>query len=284
MGASSGPGQPLNVAEELTGLTMAIISETMFGAQLDADTHAVSHAIGLLLADINFRFQVPFYPSLRWPTLRNRRALAAMRVVDDVVLGMIEQRRRSGTRDASPRSAAERDDLLGMLMEARDEDTGEGMIDKQVRDEVVTIFVAGHETTAVALTWVFYLLSQHPDVEAKLHAELDQVLAGRTPTAMDFSNLSYTRKVIDETLRLTRRSGSPTARPWQRTWCAVTPSRPAPWWASARMSCITCRPTGPSRSVSSRSVSILQRRTNGRVSPTCPSAAVHTSVSATASH
>jgi cytochrome P450 len=66
------PGQPLDVAEELTGLTMAIIAETMFGARLDGDIHAVSQAIGLLLADINFRFQLPFYPSLRWPTLRNR--------------------------------------------------------------------------------------------------------------------------------------------------------------------------------------------------------------------
>ena len=117
------PGQPLDIAEELTPLTMAIIGETMFGARLDADTHAVSQAIGVLLADINFRFQVPFYPSLRWPTLRNRRTLGAMRTVDDVVLGIVDQRRRSGEqRDVSPRNAAERDDLLGMLMEARDEE------------------------------------------------------------------------------------------------------------------------------------------------------------------
>ena len=187
------PGQPLDVAEELTGLTMAIIGETMFGARLDADTHAVSQAIGVLLADISFRFQVPFYPSLRWPTLRNRRTLAAMRTVDDVVLGIVDQRRRSDE---------QQDDLLGMLMEARDEETGQGMPDKQLRDEVVTIFVAGHETTAVLLTWAFYLLSQHPAAEAKLHAELAQVLAGRTPTAMDMPNLPYTRQVIDETLRL----------------------------------------------------------------------------------
>ena len=151
------PGQPLDIAEEMAALTMAIISETMFGARLDADTHAVSQAITLLLADINFRFQLPFYPSLRWPTLRNRRTLAAMRTVDDVVLGIIEQRRRSGE---------QRDDLLGMLMETGDEETGQGMSDKQLRDEVVTIFVAGHETTALVLTWAFYLLSQHPDQEA----------------------------------------------------------------------------------------------------------------------
>lgn len=188
----SDSGRPLDVADELTGLTMAIISETMFGNRLDEDTHAVSQAITLLLSDINFRFMIPFYPSLRWPTLRNRRTLAAMRTVDDVVLGIIQQRRRS---------SEQQDDLLGMLMAARDEETGEGMPDKQLRDEVVTIFVAGHETTAVALTWTFYLLSQHPDVETKLHAELAEVLGGRAPDMTDVPSLRYTRMVIDETMR-----------------------------------------------------------------------------------
>jgi cytochrome P450 len=116
-----------------------------------------------------------------------------MRTVDDVVLGIVDQRRRGGE---------ERDDLLGMLMEARDEETGQGMAGKQLRDEVVTIFVAGHETTAVLLTWAFCLLSQHPDVEARLHAELAEVLDGRTPGVADAPNLRFTRMVIDETLRL----------------------------------------------------------------------------------
>lgn len=199
----AGRGQPLDVAEELTSLTMAIIAETMFGARLDADTHAVGEAITVLLADINFRFQLPFYPSLRWPTLRNRRTRAAMRTVDDVVLDIIDQRRRSGEqRDTYPRSEAEREDLLGMLMAARDEETGETMPDKQLRDEVVTIFVAGHETTAVALTWVFYLLAEHPAVESALHAELAQVLDGRAPEVADVPKLRYTRMIVDETLRL----------------------------------------------------------------------------------
>ena len=189
--------RPLDVAEELTGLTMAIISETMFGNRLDEDTHAVSQAITVLLSDINFRFMIPFYPSLRWPTLRNRRTLAAMGTVDDVVLGIIERRRA-----AEATGEPEHDDLLAMLMEARDADTGEGMSDKQLRDEVVTIFVAGHETTAVALTWAFYLLARHPQAEAMLHAELSEVLGGRAPEISDVANLRYTRMVIDETLRL----------------------------------------------------------------------------------
>jgi cytochrome P450 len=187
------PGQPRDIAEEMTGLTMAVIAETMFSAHVEQDVQRVSQAIDVLLAEINFRFQVPFYPSLRWPTLRNRRSLAAMRTVDAVVQGMIDQRRRSGE---------DRDDLLAMLMEATDEETGQGMSDKQLRDEVVTIFVAGHETTAVALTWAFGLLAQHPDAEARLHAEVDAVLAGRPPAVADVPNLRYTRMVIDETLRL----------------------------------------------------------------------------------
>ncbi len=187
------PGQPLDIAEEMTGLTMAIIAETMFGAQVEEEVQRVSEAIGVLLADINFRFQVPFYPALRWPTLRNRRSLAAMRTIDDVVQGIIDERRRSGE---------DGDDLLAMLMEARDEETGQAMSDKQLRDEVVTVFVAGHETTAVALTWAFSLLAQHRDAEARLHAEVDAALAGRPPTVADVPNLAYTRMVIDETLRL----------------------------------------------------------------------------------
>ena len=187
------PDRPLDIAEQMTGLTMAIIAETMFGAHVEEEIRRVSQAIGVLLADINFRFTVPFYPSLRWPTLRNRRALAAMQTIDAVVQGIVDARRRSGE---------ERDDLLAMLMEATDEETGQGMSDKQLRDEVVTIFVAGHETTAVTLTWAFGLLAQHPDAETRLHAEVDQALAGRPPSVADVPTLPYTRRVIDETLRL----------------------------------------------------------------------------------
>jgi cytochrome P450 len=93
-------------------------------------------------------------------------------------------------------------DLVGMLLAAQDAGTGERMTDRQVRDEVMTIFLAGHETTSVALTWTFYLLSQHPAVAAKLRSELDAVLGGRAPTVDDLANLPYNRMVIDEALRL----------------------------------------------------------------------------------
>src|SRR5690606_23506539 len=94
------------------------------------------------------------------------------------------------------------DDLLSMLLEARDEESGEGMDDRQLRDEVMTIFLAGHETTANALSWTFYLLGKHPDVARKLRAELREVLGGRAPATSDLGALRYTRMVLSESMRL----------------------------------------------------------------------------------
>jgi cytochrome P450 len=100
------------------------------------------------------------------------------------------------------RHGQDRGDLLSLLLAARDEDTGEAMSDKQVRDEALTLILAGHETTANALAWTWYLLSQNPEVEQKLHAELAAVLDGRAPTVADLPNLRYTSMVIDESMRL----------------------------------------------------------------------------------
>ena len=109
------------------------------------------------------------------------------------MLEIIAQRRRED-RDYG--------DLLSMLLAVRDEETGEGMNDEQLRDEVLTLILAGHETTATALSWIWYLLSQHPEVEAKLHAELDEVLGGRAPAMSDLANLNYTGMVVDEAMRI----------------------------------------------------------------------------------
>jgi cytochrome P450 len=127
------------------------------------------------------------------PTPRNRRFLAARATLDAIVYRIIAERRQRPD---------EHDDLLAMLMQARDEETGEGMSDRQLRDEVVTLFLAGHETTANALTWASFLLSTHVAVERRLRAEVDEALQGRVPTASDLPRLPYTRMVIDETLRL----------------------------------------------------------------------------------
>jgi len=114
-------------------------------------------------------------------------------MLDKVVHGIITQRHQQGT---------DMGDLLSMLLSARDEETGQGMSDQQVHDEVMTLLLAGHETTANALTWTWYLLSQSPDVECRLHAELDQVLAGQLPTVERLADLPYTRMVLEEALRL----------------------------------------------------------------------------------
>jgi cytochrome P450 len=119
---------------------------------------------------------------------------SARRRLDKIIFKMVEERRAEGT---------DRGDLLSMLIAARDaEGDGSGMTDRQLRDELVTIIMAGHETTAVALSWTWYLLSQHPEVEAKLHAELDSVLGGRTPTVADLAQMPYARAVFSESMRL----------------------------------------------------------------------------------
>src|SRR5215203_3161551 len=186
-------GQPLDVATEFSRLTMEVVTRALFSTSVEGDISTIGRAIATLLDDVTFRFTFPFYPPLRVPTPRNRRFLAARAALDEVVYRIISGRRHS---------PGEHDDLLALLMEARDEDTGEGMSDKQLRDEVITLFLAGHETTANALTWASYLLSTHVDVARRLKAEVDEELEGCVPTTSDLPNLPYTRMVIDETLRL----------------------------------------------------------------------------------
>jgi cytochrome P450 len=187
------PGRPLDVATEFMRLTMEVATRALFSTSVEGNIDKIGSAITTLLDEVTFRFTFPFYPPLKVPTPRNRRFLAARATLDEIVYRIIAERRRRPN---------EHDDLLAMLMEARDEETGEGMNDKQLRDEVVTLFLAGHETTANALTWVFYLLSTHVAIERRLHAEVDEALQGRIPTVSDLPELTYTRMVIDETLRL----------------------------------------------------------------------------------
>ncbi|MDX1435540.1 MAG: cytochrome P450 [Anaerolineales bacterium] len=183
----------LDINQEMSDLTMEIITETMFGTQVEADTHAISRAVSHLLSYLNFRFEYPFYPGMRVPTVRNLQARRSLALLDQLVYGMIDKRRRNPDGH---------DDLLSLLMDARDEDTGEAMTDLQLRDEVITVFVAGHETTAAALTWTFYLLSENQDAEARLHGELEEALGGQPPDMAALPDLKYTRMVIDESMRL----------------------------------------------------------------------------------
>src|SRR5437588_12734856 len=128
------------------------------------------------------------FPPLSVPTPRNRCMQAGLRSLNAVVQRLIEERRKP---------QAGQQDLLSLLLEAQDEESGQGLSDRQVRDEVFTLLFAGHETTANALTWALYLLSQHPAVEQRLHAEVDTVLAGQTPTLADLGRLPYTRMVLE---------------------------------------------------------------------------------------
>ncbi len=146
----------------------------------------------MLLAHVGDYVFHPF-PPLSVPTPRNLRMQRTIHTLDQLVYRMIAERRSRET---------ERDDLLSMLLSAQDEETGQGMNDRQVRDEVMTLLLAGHETTANTLTWTWYLLSQSPEVERRLHAELNEVLDGRVPTVADLPELKYTRMVIEEALRL----------------------------------------------------------------------------------
>jgi cytochrome P450 len=186
-------GQPLDVAAKFMRLTMDIVTRALFSTSVERDIDTIGDAITTLLNDVAFRFTFPFYPTLKVPTPRNRRFLAARATLDRVVYGIISGRRQR---------PGEHDDLLALLMEARDEETGEGMSDEQLRDEVITLFVAGHETTANALTWASYLLSTHVAVARRLETEVDEVLRGGIPTPADLPELRFTRMVIDETMRL----------------------------------------------------------------------------------
>jgi cytochrome P450 len=187
-------GQERNISEEMSRLTFAIVGKTLFDTDVSSDANAVGVALTEALLALNDRvssFSIMLPDAMPIPA--NVRLRRAVRRLDRIVYRMIEERRRADT---------DRGDLVSMLLQVRDEDDGTGMSDRQVRDEVMTMVLAGHETTALALTWAWYLLSQHPSVEAAFHAELDQVLGDRPPAPSDLPRLQYTAMVVNETLRL----------------------------------------------------------------------------------
>jgi cytochrome P450 len=177
----------------MTRLTLGVVGKTLF----DADVESQAGEVGAALTSVMESFwmlMLPFINVLeRLPIPALRRTQAARERLDAIIYGMIEERRRS------PR---DRGDLLSMLLMARDEADHRGMTDQQVRDEAMTIFLAGHETTANALAWTWYLLGGSPGLEAKLHEELDRVLGGRLPTIDDLPLLTYVENVVTESMRL----------------------------------------------------------------------------------
>lgn len=137
-------GGALDIAAEMARLTLGIATATLFGADIDREAAAVRRAVAAIGEDVTFRIDTPLYPPLRFPTPRNRRVLATRRQLDRIVEGIVAERRRTG---------ADVGDLLSLLLAARDEETGAAMDDRQLRDEVITLLLAGHDTTANALAW-----------------------------------------------------------------------------------------------------------------------------------
>ncbi len=187
-------GETIDVTREMMRLTLHIIGLTMFSTDLSGESDTIARSLDVVRGfAINRMWQI-IRPPLSLPTRSNREFHRAMRASERVILDMIAAR-RSG--------AVQTDDLLTRLVRATDEETGGGgMSDAQLRAEAITFMSAGHETTAVALTWLWYLLAQHAEAEAQLHAELKRVLNGRTPAHANLPQLTYTAMCIEEAMRL----------------------------------------------------------------------------------
>ena len=185
--------RPVDIAAEMMQLTLEVISQTMFHTSVAQHMDQISHSLHVSLKYAFDSFHNPLHLPAWVPTARNREFDRALRFMDTLIYELVAARRQS---------QAQHDDLLNLLLQARDEETGMGLSDQELRDEALTIFAAGHETTANALSWTWYLLATHPEVKTRFHTEVDRVLQGRTPTADDLQHLPYTRAIFDESLRL----------------------------------------------------------------------------------
>jgi cytochrome P450 len=187
-------GGTIDAAQEMMRLTLGVVGKTLFDADVESHAKNVGRALTEVL-DSFWMTMLPFYDVLeQLPLPVFRRGRDARAALDAIIYGMINERRNS---------PGDRGDLLSMLLMAQDEENhGARMSDTQVRDEAMTIFLAGHETTANALSWTWHLLSGAPEIEAKLHAEVDRVLGGRLPALADIPNLSFVERVVTESMRL----------------------------------------------------------------------------------
>ncbi|HEV3445991.1 MAG TPA: cytochrome P450 [Gemmataceae bacterium] len=185
-------GESRDIHVEFMRLALGIVAKTLLNADAGGEANTVASALEFLLKDFLYRWETLF-PVPRWvPTPHNLRCKRARRSLEGTIYKYIRQGRAAGV---------DRGDLLSMLLQVRDED-GSGMSDLQLRDQVMTLFLAGHETTANSLSWTWYLLARHPEVEAKLGKELQDVLGGRPPTVADLPRLRYTDYVVCESMRL----------------------------------------------------------------------------------
>ncbi|MDQ3472442.1 MAG: cytochrome P450 [Acidobacteriota bacterium] len=185
-------GEVRDIHRNMMRLTLEIVVRTLFNADVSQDADKVGRVLSQIVKPFASQATIKWILDNRLPTTTHRRFHREAQEIDDIVYRIIADRRASGL---------DQGDLLSMLLEAQDED-GSQMTDKQLRDEVMTLFLAGHETTALTLSWAWYLLAQNPAVEEKFHAELDDLLGGRLPTMDDLSRLKYTDRIVREAMRL----------------------------------------------------------------------------------
>jgi cytochrome P450 len=193
-------GDKRNIHNDMMNVTLRIVLRSLFGSELGENMRAIEPALDRIMVSSSGFHSIAFF--LRIPTPTRKRHFLAVEKLNEVVYALIARGReklKSGEGIAEEAGGAK--DLLTLLLTARDDD-GNSMSDQQLRDEVITLLLAGHETTALNLSWTWYLLAKYPEVEEKLHAELDAVLGGRPPSAADLPKLQYTDRVIRETLRL----------------------------------------------------------------------------------
>ena len=186
-------GQQLDAHAEMMHLTQRIVAQTLFGRDTSDQTAQLGAALNTIMREMDAEFTTleGFVPGFV-PTPSRARLTAAVRQIEQLIVDVTQSRRQSRDQHA---------DLLEMLLEARDDD-GNGMTDQQLRDEIITLYIAGHETTSNTLAWTWGLLAQHPQVRARLEAELEQVLLGRAPTFDDLRALAYTNAIIKESMRV----------------------------------------------------------------------------------
>jgi cytochrome P450 len=198
-------GETRNIHNDMMNVTLRIVLRSLFGSDLGQSMKVIEPALDAIMLSSSGFHSIAFFLGLPTPT--RARHFRAVREIDRVVYALIARGREKLTSGEGRAANADRQaaggakDLLTLLLTARDDD-GNSMSDQQLRDEVITLLLAGHETTALNLSWAWYLLAQYPEVEEKLHAELDAVLAGQLPCAADLPKLQYTDRVIRETLRL----------------------------------------------------------------------------------
>jgi cytochrome P450 len=185
-------GSIIDVNHQMTNLTMSVIGKALFDADVFTETDELGSAMTVTTEYVAHALSVLFPPPYDWPLPRNRRTHRAAQVLRNHIQHFIDVRRNSLT---------ERNDFLSILLQARDED-GKPMSDEQLMAECMTLFGAGHETTATALSWTWYLLCQHPEIYQKVQLEVDSVLQGRTPTYEDLARLPYCLQVFKEAMRL----------------------------------------------------------------------------------